>query len=75
MEEWSNIRQCELAVVGRSNVGKSSLINSITRKKNLARTSSEEEELNRKGGIQNEDKTLFDKIDTEYLNKLETIFF
>ncbi|MGZ3607911.1 MAG: ribosome biogenesis GTP-binding protein YihA/YsxC, partial [Syntrophales bacterium] len=30
----------EIAFAGRSNVGKSSLINAITRKKNLARTSS-----------------------------------
>lgn len=39
IEDCPNLRQPEIAFSGRSNVGKSSLINQITNKKKLARTS------------------------------------
>lgn len=39
-EEWPRGPQPEVAFVGRSNVGKSSMLNAITRRKGLARVSS-----------------------------------
>jgi GTP-binding protein len=39
-EDWPSDRQPEIAFLGRSNVGKSSLINSLLRVRGLARTSS-----------------------------------
>lgn len=39
-EDFPNQQQPEIAFVGRSNVGKSSLINRLAKKRNLARTSS-----------------------------------
>ncbi len=36
---YPEARSCEIAVVGRSNVGKSSLINALTNRRKLARTS------------------------------------
>ena len=38
-QQYPDIRLPEIAFIGRSNVGKSSLINSLLRRKNLARTS------------------------------------
>ena len=38
-QQYPNVRLPEIAFIGRSNVGKSSLINSLLRRKNLARTS------------------------------------
>ena len=35
-----NVNKAEYAFIGRSNVGKSSLINALTNKRNLAKTSS-----------------------------------
>lgn len=39
-QPFKNLEKCEIAFVGRSNVGKSSLINFLTNRKSLARTSS-----------------------------------
>ena len=39
MSQYPSVRLPEIAFIGRSNVGKSSLINSLLRRKNLARTS------------------------------------
>ena len=40
-EQYPEIKRKEIVFTGRSNVGKSSLINSLTRVKNLARVSSQ----------------------------------
>ena len=40
-EQYPQERRKEIVFIGRSNVGKSSLINSLTRVKNLARVSSQ----------------------------------
>ena len=40
-EQYPNDNLPEIALAGRSNVGKSSLINTLLKRKNLARTSSQ----------------------------------